>query len=74
MDCFSELTYAILVDGELAGEEASQARNHMAVCSRCQQLVETLRAENRVLEEVLRELPQEAGERAGLPRLRRSWP
>jgi len=73
MDCFSELTYAILVDGELAGEEARQVRNHLAACSRCQQLVETLRAENRVLKEVLRELPQEAGEWAGLPWLRRSW-
>ncbi len=73
MDCFSELTYAIFVDGELAGEEARRVRNHLTACSRCQELVETLRAENRVLEEALRELPQEAGEWAGLPWLRRSW-
>ena len=73
MDCFSELTYVILADGELTAEEARQVRNHLASCPRCRKLVETLRAENRVLKEVLRELPQEAGERAGLPWFRRSW-
>src|SRR5437879_12112742 len=73
MDCFSELTYTILADGELAAEEARQVRNHLATCSRCRELVETLRAENRLLKEVLRELPQEAGERAGVPWFRRSW-
>ena len=60
MDCCSELTYAIFVDGELAAEEARQVRNHLAACSRCREFVETLRAENRVLKAVLRELPEEA--------------
>jgi len=73
MDCFSELTYATFVDGELAAEEARQVRNHLAACSHCRDLVESLRAENRVLQEVLRELPQEAGERAGLAWFPRSW-
>ena len=73
MDCCSELTYAIFVDGELAAEEARQVRNHLAACSRCREFVETLRAENRVLKAVLRELPEEAPGRQGLPWFRRSW-
>jgi hypothetical protein len=73
MDCFSELTYTIFADGELAAEEARQVRSHLAACTRCRELVETLRAENRVLKEVLGELPQEAAERVGLPWFRRSW-
>ena len=53
MACFSELTYAILVDEELPPEEASRVRAHLSTCNRCRSLVAALRAENQALTEVL---------------------
>jgi cytoskeletal protein CcmA (bactofilin family) len=73
MNCFAELTYVIFVDGELAVEEARQVRSHLATCSRCRELVEALRAEHRVLNEVLRELPEDVDEQVGLAWFRRPW-
>ena len=59
MQCYSELTCAIFVDGELPGDAARQLRDHLATCQRCRHLVDALRAENRVLTESLSELPEE---------------
>jgi cytoskeletal protein CcmA (bactofilin family) len=73
MECCSEQTCAIFVDGELAAEEARRLRDHLATCQRCQKLVDALRAENRALSESLQELPEEAASPAGFPGLRRSW-
>ena len=73
MDCYSEQTCAIFVDGELAVDEARRLRDHLARCPRCQKLVDALRAENRVLGESLHELPEDAAGFAVFPRLRRSW-
>ncbi len=67
MECYSEQVIAIFVDGELAMEEAQRLRDHLATCRRCRQLLDALRAENRVLSESLQELPDEAPSLAGLP-------
>jgi Putative zinc-finger len=69
MECYSEQVVAIFVDGELAVDEARRLRDHLATCRRCRQLVDTLRAENRVLSESLHELPEEAPSPAGFSRL-----
>ena len=73
MECYSEQTCALAVDGELAPDEARRLRDHLTTCRRCRELVDALRAENRVLSESLQELPEEAAVPAGFPRLRRSW-
>ena len=72
MECYSEQTCAIFVDGELAVDEARQLRDHLATCRRCRDLVDALRAENRVLSESLRELPEEAASPKAFSRLRLS--
>jgi hypothetical protein len=69
MECYSEQIISIFVDGELAAEEAQRLRDHLATCRRCRQLLDALRAENRVLSESLQELPEELASRASLPRL-----
>ena len=50
MECYSEQIISIFVDGELAVEEARHLRDHLATCQRCRQLLDALRAENRVLQ------------------------
>ncbi len=65
MDCYSEQTVSIFVDGELGVEEAQRLRDHLATCRRCRQLLDALRAENRVLSESLQELPEEIADPAG---------
>lgn len=60
MECYSEQMCALAVDGELAPEEARRLREHLATCRRCREVVDALRAENRVLSESLNELPEEA--------------
>jgi hypothetical protein len=71
MECYSEQIVAIFVDGELEAEEARRLRDHLATCRRCRQLLDALRAENRVLSQSLQELPEEAPNPADFPRL--SW-
>src|SRR5438309_3246725 len=71
MECYSEQTCALAVDGELAVDEALRLRDHLATCRRCRQLLDALSAENRVLSESLQELPEEAASPAAFPRL--SW-
>ena len=73
MECYSELTCAIFVDGELGIEEARRLQDHVATCQRCRELVDALRAENRILGESLHELPEEAGSPASFSWLRTSW-
>ncbi len=73
MECYSEQICAIFVDGELAEEQARHLRGHLITCPRCRRLVDTLRAENRVLSESLQELPEEAPNPAGLVPSRWSW-
>jgi hypothetical protein len=72
MECYSEQTCALAVDGELAPDEAHRLRDHLVTCRRCRDLVDALRAENRVLSESLQELPEEAASPAGFSHLRRS--
>jgi cytoskeletal protein CcmA (bactofilin family) len=72
MECYSEQTCALAVDGELAPDEARRLRDHLPTCRRCRQLVDALRAENRVLSESLHELPEEVASPAGFSRLPRS--
>ena len=69
MECYSEQTVAMAVDGELPVEEAQRLRDHLATCRRCRQLVDALRAENHVLSESLHELPEEAASPADSPSL-----
>src|ERR1022692_3183761 len=73
MECYSEQIVPIFVDGELAGEEAQRLRDHLATCRRCRQLLDALRAENRVLSESLQELPEEAPSPAGFSHVPRSF-
>jgi predicted anti-sigma-YlaC factor YlaD len=73
MECYSEQTCALAVDGEMAADEVRRLRDHLTTCRRCRELVDALRAENRVLSESLQELPEEAAVPAGFPHLRRSW-
>jgi hypothetical protein len=69
MDCYSEQILAIFVDGELPVNEARRLRDHLATCRRCRQLMDALRAENRLLSESLEELPEEAVGPADFSRL-----
>jgi hypothetical protein len=73
MECYSERMCVIFVDGELAVDEARRLRDHLARCQRCRELVDALRAENRALDESLHEIPDEAADPVGFPRLRMSW-
>src|SRR5579872_4421542 len=73
MECYSEQTCALAVDGELAADEAQRLRDHLTTCQRCRALVDALRAENRVLSESLNELPEEAASLANFSPQRRSW-
>jgi predicted anti-sigma-YlaC factor YlaD len=73
MECYSEQTCALAVDGELAADEARRLRDHLATCRRCRKLVDALRGENRVLSESLNELPEEPASPAGFSHVRRSW-
>jgi predicted anti-sigma-YlaC factor YlaD len=73
MECYSEQICAIFVDDELPVDEARCLRDHLATCQRCRDLVDALRAENRVLSESLRDLPEEAASPEVLSRRRLSW-
>jgi cytoskeletal protein CcmA (bactofilin family) len=73
MDCYSEQTVSIFVDGELPAEEAQRLRDHLSTCRRCRQLLDALRAENRVLSESLQESPEEAPSFTHVFRSRSSW-
>jgi hypothetical protein len=70
MECYSQQTCALFVDGELVVDEARRLREHLAMCGRCRRLVDALREENRILGDSLREFPEEAPARS---RLRRRW-
>lgn len=72
MECYSEQIVSTFVDGELAVEEAQRLRDHLATCRHCRQLLDALRAENRVLSESLQELPEEAFSLDGSSRVPRS--
>lgn len=75
MGCYSEQICAIFVDDELPADEARVLRDHLGTCPRCRDLVDALRAENRVLSERLRELPEETAspESFSRRRLTRVW-
>ena len=73
MECYSEQTLALFVDGELAAEEARRLREHISACRGCRQLLDALRAENRVLSESLNELPEESASPVRFSGLRVSW-
>ncbi len=73
MECYSEQTCALAVDGELAADEAQHLRDHLATCPRCRKLVDALRAENRVLSESLNELPEETISPVDFSPRRWSW-
>ena len=73
MECYSEQIVSMFVDGELEVEEAQLLRDHLSTCRRCRQLLDALRAENRLLSESLQELPEEAPSPARAFRLRSSW-
>lgn len=73
MECYSEQAYALAVDGELPPDEAQRLRDHLVTCRRCRELVDALRAENRVLSESLLELPDEVASPARFAHRHRSW-
>ena len=73
MECYSEQIVAIFVDGELEADEAQRLRDHLSTCRPCRQLLDALRAENRVLGESLQEFPEDAPSPVSVRRLRSSW-
>jgi len=73
MECYSEQTCALAVDGELAADETQRLRDHLTSCQRCRALVDALRAENRALSESLNELPEEAASPARFSPQHSSW-
>ena len=73
MECYSEQTISVFVDGELKAEEAQRLRDHLSTCRRCRQLLDALRAENRVLSDSLQELTEEGPSPAHVFRVRSSW-
>jgi cytoskeletal protein CcmA (bactofilin family) len=73
MECYSEQIVSVFVDGELEAEEAQRLRDHLSTCRRCRQLLDALRAENRVLNESLQELPEEPPSPARVFQFRSSW-
>ena len=73
MECYSEQTVSMFVDGELEAEEARLLRDHLSLCRRCRQLLDALRVENRGLTESLLELTEEAPSPARAFRRRSSW-
>jgi len=73
MECYSQRTLALAVDGELTANEAQQLRDHLATCQRCRDLVDALRAESRLLSESLQELPEDAASPANFFPRRSSW-
>jgi cytoskeletal protein CcmA (bactofilin family) len=73
MECYSERTLALAVDGELTASEALHLRDHLATCRRCRDLLDALRAENRFLTESLHELSEDATSPAKLFLRRSSW-
>ena len=66
MECYSEQTCALAVDGELAADEARRLRDHLTTCRRCRALVDALRAENRVLSESLQRASGRSSQPGGL--------
>ena len=59
MSCFSELTYAFFVDGELDASEARSVEAHLIGCRSCRALVVGLQDETTLLADVLHErMPQ----------------
>ncbi len=73
MECYSEQTLAIFVDHEVPVDEARRLRDHLALCQSCRNIVDELRAENRILSESLHELPEEAPSWADVRGRRSSW-
>ena len=73
MECYSEQTLALFVDGELPADEAHRVREHLVACHPCRELMDALRAENRSLSDSLHEVPEEAPGRMSFSHLRHSW-
>ncbi len=73
MECYSEQVISVFVDGELEATEAQRLRNHLSTCRSCRQLLDVLRAENRVLSQSLQELTEEAPSPEHVFRVRSSW-
>ena len=71
MECFSELTYASYVDGELPSEESQRIRTHLLACAQCREIVAALTAENRMLTTTLAEAG--GGELAPATHTRPAW-
>jgi cytoskeletal protein CcmA (bactofilin family) len=59
VNCFSELTYVMLADGELSSEETRQVEGHLASCDHCRDLVKALEVENHVLASLLEQTARE---------------
>jgi cytoskeletal protein CcmA (bactofilin family) len=74
MECYSEQTCAIFLDGELAPDEAQFLQAHLTTCPRCWELVQALRDENRALSESLNELPEETLSPVSFSPRHWSWP
>ena len=55
MTCPDELALATFMDGETDASGAAALRGHVARCARCRELLETLRAERKLLSDVLQE-------------------
>ncbi|HXE74223.1 MAG TPA: zf-HC2 domain-containing protein [Candidatus Xenobia bacterium] len=73
MNCFPEPTYAVFVDGELPPDEARRIEAHLLACGECRALVEALRAESRLLADLLQEVEPEVPPELVAPPARPRW-
>ena len=60
MKCLTEFTYSTYIDHELSAEESRQVEAHLTACDRCRTLGEALRAETRMLVDVMQSVPAPA--------------
>jgi anti-sigma factor RsiW len=56
VECLTEFTCSVFVDGELPEDESRQAEEHLAACPSCRKLAGALREESRILVACIQEI------------------
>jgi hypothetical protein len=73
MNCLSEMTGSMFVDGELAAEETRRVEQHLGECPRCRALVQAMRTENEVIVAAFEDALPAAAAAAGLRGMAREF-